>query len=101
MGHARGMCYVAAAYHFGQGVRESRFDALRWCVCIYPGVQANTCKFNLAVCRYQRSAALGDSLAKKKIGEFGLLDVPALIKSRAMHSVKNFARRRDNSQLLC
>jgi TPR repeat protein len=32
MGHARGMCYVAAAYHFGQGVSESRFEALRWCV---------------------------------------------------------------------
>lgn len=31
MGHARGMCYVAAAYHFGQGVAESRFEALRWC----------------------------------------------------------------------
>jgi hypothetical protein len=35
MGHARGMCYVAAAYHFGQGVPESRFDALRWFVCSF------------------------------------------------------------------
>jgi hypothetical protein len=43
--------------------------------------------------RYQRSAALGNKLAKSKIGEFGLLDVPALIKSRAMHGVNNFVRR--------
>ena len=40
MGHARGMCYVAAAYHFGQGVSESRFDALRWCAltCLHEPV---------------------------------------------------------------
>jgi hypothetical protein len=37
---------------------------------------------------------LGDSLAKKKIGEFGLLDVPALVKSRVMHSLGNLDRRR-------
>jgi len=35
MGHARGMCFVAAAYHFGQGVPENRFEALRWCGCAY------------------------------------------------------------------
>jgi TPR repeat protein len=35
MGHARGMCYVAAAYHFGQGVPESRFEALRWCALAF------------------------------------------------------------------
>jgi hypothetical protein len=29
------MCYVAAAYHFGQGVPESRFEALRWCALAF------------------------------------------------------------------
>ena len=37
-------------------------------------------------------------MAKKKIGDFGLLDVPALIKSRVIHGVKNFVHRRDNQQ---
>jgi len=44
----------------------------------------------------QRSAALGNNLAKSKIGEFGLLDVPALIKSRAMHGINNFVRRQEH-----
>jgi hypothetical protein len=48
--------------------------------------------------RYQRSAALGDRLAKSKIGNFGLLDVPALIKSRVMHGVKNYAQRKERLQ---
>jgi TPR repeat protein len=92
MGHARAMCFVAAAYHLGQGVGESRFEALRWCglprVCHY----STACDFS-AVCRYQRSAALGDTLAKRKISEFGILDGPALLKSRIMHGIKNFSRR--------
>jgi hypothetical protein len=99
MGHARGMCYVAAAYHFGQGVPESRFEALRWCFIVLPLLDdVEMPILRSPVVRYQRSAALGDRLAKKKIGEFGLLDVPALIRSRVMHGIKNFAQKVDRSQ---
>jgi hypothetical protein len=37
-------------------------------------------------------------LAKRKIGDFGLVDVPALIKSRVIHGVKNFAHIEDKQQ---
>jgi hypothetical protein len=101
MGHARGMCFVAAAYHFGQGVPENRFEALRWCGCVYVDtcrhLFVNFCVSPSLLFRYQRSAALGNTLAKSKIGEFGLLDVPALIKSRAMHGIKNFVRRQEKT----
>jgi hypothetical protein len=99
-GHARGMCFVAAAYHFGQGVPENRFEALRWCICcrVAGHLAVHTCVVFSPGSRYQRSAALGDSLAKRKIGDFGLVDVPALIKSRVIHGVKNFVHRRDKQQ---
>lgn len=97
MGHARAMCFVGAAYHLGQGVDESRFEALRWCglprVCRY----ATACDFS-AVYRYQRSAALGDTLAKRKISEFGVLDGPALLKSRIMHGIKSFNGRKGGAK---
>ena len=57
----------------------------------------NACVLVTLHFRYQRSAALGDTLAQKKINDFGLVDVPALIKSRVMRGVKNFAQRHDKT----
>ena len=50
-----------------------------------------------ALCVGGRALRWG-SLAKRKIGDFGLVDVPALIKSRVIHGVKNFVHRRDKQQ---
>ncbi len=75
MGHARGMCYVAAAYHFGQGVSESRFDALRWCAFTY--LQLFVCvHVQLLLCCASRTSIAFQTIICVLLCLFSLFQVP-------------------------